>query len=185
MIRVFLYRLYLLNGYLAGMFLVAMLLTIIAQVVGRWLPWPVDMVEISGFCMAAMTFLALSYALGNGSHIRISLLIRNFKGQARRGIELWCSGIGAAAMGFLAYNAVIFNYQTYVLGDKTLGLVIFSIWIPQLAFSFGTVTATIALIDEFIRVLGGNIPHYEANIKSELSDTGPVDQRPPSPAASD
>ena len=185
MIRVFLDRLYLLNGYLAGTFLVAMLLTIIAQVVGRWLPWPVDMVEISGFCLAAMTFLALSYALGNGSHIRISLLIRNFTGSTRQGIELWCSGVGATAMGFLAYNAVVFNYQTYLLGDKTLGLIIFSIWIPQLAFSIGTVTATIAFVDEFIGVLRGNIPRYEANVKTELSDTGPVGEGSASGAASD
>ena len=181
--RVFLDKLYLLNGYLAGVFLVGMLVTIIAQVVGRWLPWPVDMVEISGFCLSSMTFLALAYALGHGSHIRINLLIRNFTGQPRRGIELWCSGVGAVAMGFLAYNVVIFNYQTYLLGDKTLGLIIFGIWIPQLAFSLGTVTVTIAFLDEFVRVLRGGIPRYEANIKTELSDVGPIGERPAATSA--
>ncbi|MBI4184480.1 MAG: TRAP transporter small permease [Proteobacteria bacterium] len=184
MIRILLDKIYLLCGYLSGTFLVAILVAIFAQVVGRWLPFAVDMVEISGFCLAATTFLGLAYSLGHGAHIRINLLIRHFSSPVRKLVELWCCTVGAVAAGYLAYNVVVFNIQTFMLGNKTLGLVVFGIWIPQLGFSIGTVVLTIAFVDEFVRVLHGRVPRYEENATPELGEMGPLSEGGGRPAAS-
>ena len=75
MIRLWLDRLYLSSGYVAGMFLMAIGLTIVAQVVGRLVGVAIDSTEISGFCLAASSFLGLAYTFHSGSHIRINMLI--------------------------------------------------------------------------------------------------------------
>jgi TRAP-type C4-dicarboxylate transport system permease small subunit len=79
-IRTLLEGLYKLSGYLAGFFLLSIALSIIAQVVGRFVGLTIDATELAGFCLAATTFLGLAFALRGGSHVRVNLLIRNFRG---------------------------------------------------------------------------------------------------------
>jgi len=161
MARSILDGLFRLSGYLAGFFLAAIGVLIVAQIVGRFIGVAIDAIEVSGFCMAAATFFGLASAFKHGTHIRVNLLIRRFDGTAKKVSELWCTGIGALAAGYFSYQAIAMVWDTYSFGDMTKGLIIMELWIPQLAMASGAVILTLALADEFVLVLRGRDPSYE------------------------
>ena len=74
--RVFLDRLYLYSGYLAGAFMLAifvlMMLLSAGRPIGLNIPAADDFVS---WCMAAMAFLGLAHTFRNGEMIRVGLLI--------------------------------------------------------------------------------------------------------------
>ena len=161
MIRTLLEGLYRLSGYLAGFFLLAIALTIVAQIVGRFVGVTVDSTELAGFCLAASTFLGLAFALRAGSHIRINLLIRHLGGRARTAVELWCTGVGAVASGYFAWQTIDMVRLSYRFGDISPGLIAAPFWIPQSGMALGLVVLTVAFVDEFVTVVRGGTPAYE------------------------
>lgn len=161
MIRPLLESLYKLSGYLAGFFLLAIALSIIAQIVGRFVGVTVDSTELAGFCLAASTFLGLAYTLRNGSHIRVNLLIRHLHGRAKTAIELWCSGVGVVASAYFAYQTIVMAWQSYRFGAISPGLIAAPFWIPQSGMALGLVILAVAFVDEFVQVARGGAPGYE------------------------
>ncbi len=161
MIRTLLEGLYRLSGYLAGFFLLAIALTIVAQIVGRFVGVTVDSTELAGFCLAASTFLGLAFALRAGSHIRINLLIRHLGGRARTAVELWCSGVGVVASGYFAWQTIDMVRLSYRFGDISPGLIAAPFWIPQSGMALGLVVLTVAFVDEFVTIARGGAPAYE------------------------
>src|SRR4249920_2544354 len=93
--RVFLDRLYLFSGYLAGAFLLAifvlMMLLSAGRPVGLNIPAADDFVS---WCMAAMAFLGLAHTFRNGEMIRVGLLIDPLEGRTRHLIEIACLIVG-------------------------------------------------------------------------------------------
>ena len=164
--------LYLWSGYVAAVFLVAIAVTIIAQIVGRFFGVAIDSTESAGFSMAAATFLGLAHTFKQGAHIRVSLFVGLAKGRFRQALELWSVGFGAAGMAYFSYWAVDLVYYSYVFHEISPGLLAVPFWIPRLAMALGGSILTIALVDEFIRILTGAVPSYEANAETVLSGQG-------------
>ena len=170
MVRRLLDALYRLSGYLAAFFLFAIAATIIGQIIGRFVGIAIDSTELSGFCLAATTFLGLAYTLKGGSHVRVNLLIRHFTGVSKKAVELWCCGLAALAVGYLAYNAILFAYESFVFGDKSPGLIAAPFWIPQSGMALGLFILTVALADEFVLITRNRTPGYETDIETALGD---------------
>lgn len=168
--RAFLDTLYKASGYLAAFFLFAIGATILLQIGGRFFDVAIDSTELSGFFLAATSFLGLAYALKSGTHVRVNLLIRGLQGTKKKAVELWCCGAGALATGYFAVNAVHFAYESFVFGDISPGLIAAPFWIPQSGMAIGAVILTIALVDEFVRVVKGAVPSYEENIDAVLAN---------------
>jgi TRAP-type C4-dicarboxylate transport system permease small subunit len=162
MIRTVLDKPYIWSGYLAGVFLAGIGVAIIAQVVGRFFRVSIDGTEIAGFCLAATSFFALAHTFKSGSHIRVNLLIRRFTGKSRRLVELWCCGISAVIVGYVAYHAILLSIQSYQFHDISPGLAAMPFWIPQAGMAAGLILLTVALVDELVSVAGNNEPSYEA-----------------------
>jgi len=102
----FLDGLYVAGGVLASLFLIAILVLIVIQMLARWTGNIFSGApDYAGYCMAAASFLAFAHALNRGSHIRVSLLL-NIMGKYRRWLEIWCFAIGAVASTYLAWYAV-------------------------------------------------------------------------------
>jgi TRAP-type C4-dicarboxylate transport system permease small subunit len=160
--RVFLDRLYLYAGYLAGAFMVAifvqMMLLSAGRPVGLNIPAADDFVS---WCMAAMAFLGLAHTFRHGEMIRVGLLIDKLPEASRRWVELSCLIVGTGFIGFFAYHAVKMNYQSYLFGDMSQGVVLVPMWIPQIGYSTGLIILLIAFVDELIHVARGNSPRYE------------------------
>lgn len=162
MTRTVLDKLYLWSGYVAAVFLAGIGVAIIAQVVGRFFGVSIDGTEIAGFCLATTSFFALAHTFKSGSHIRVNLLIRRFTGRSGRLVELWCCGISAVIVGYVAYHAVLLCIQSYQFHDVSPGLAAMPFWIPQAGMAAGLILLTVALVDELISVAGNNEPSYEA-----------------------
>ena len=103
--RVFLDRLYLYSGYLAGAFMVAIFVLMMVLSAGRPIGLNIPAADdFVSWCMAAMAFLGLAHTFRNGEMIRVGLLIDKLPEKSRHWIELVCLVIG---IGFIAFFAVL------------------------------------------------------------------------------
>ncbi|MCY3878131.1 MAG: TRAP transporter small permease [Rhodobacteraceae bacterium] len=151
--RTWLDRLYLACGIIAAGSLILILVLVTLQMAARWIgeifPGSSD---YAGYFMASSTFFAFAYALNNGSHIRVNILL-NALGRYRRWLEVWCFGIASALSVFWSYYAIKSVVWSRKLGDISQGLDATPLWIPQLAMAAGSCVFAIALIDNLVRVL--------------------------------
>ena len=154
--------LYLLAGWLAGGFLLAifalMMLLSAGRPLGISIPAGDDFVA---WCMAAMAFLGLAHTFRSGELIRVGLLIDRLSGTSRRGVEVAARGIGTGFVGFFAYNAAVMTWQSWQFNDMSQGVLAVPLWIPQLGYSGGLCILFVAFLDELVHVLRGHAPRYE------------------------
>ena len=145
--------LYLFAGYAASLCLLGILLVIVLQMVARWsaLTFP-GATQYAGYLMASSTFLAFSYALNTGTHIRVGLLFAAL-GERKFWAELWCLVIGTAASGYLAWYSVKLVYWSRRLHDVSQGQDATPLWIVQLPVAVGAVILAICFADNLVTLL--------------------------------
>jgi len=153
-------KLYSVSGLLSAFFLVMIGVTILLQIAGRFLNFAFDATEISGFCMAASTFLGLAYTLRASAHIRVTLMVGKLSAENKRRVEMWCCGLGAAAFAYVSANAWLMAYDSFLFGDTSPGLMAVPFWIPQIGMALGTSIMTIGFVDELVQTIGGRIPDF-------------------------
>jgi len=162
MLRKALDGLYLLAGWLAGLFLIAIFVLMMLLSVGREvrlnIPAGDDFVS---WCMAAMAFLGLAHTFKSGDMIRVGLLIDRLEGRVKRTFEIVSLLIGLGFIGFFTWNAVTMTYDSWRFNDISQGVVAVPLWIPQLGYSTGLTILLIAFVDELMHVLLGGDPRYE------------------------
>lgn len=162
MIRVFLDRLYLFSGYLAGLFLIAIFVLMMILSAGR--PLGINIPagdDFVAWCMAATAFLGLAHTFRHGEMIRVGLLIDRLEGRTKRIAEIIALVIGAGFTGFFAWHASVMTWQSLQFHDMSQGVIAVPLWIPQLGYSGGLVILFVAFVDELIHVLRGYPPRYE------------------------
>ena len=108
--------------------------------------------DYAGYCMASASFFAFAYALNNGAHIRVSIVL-NMLGKARRGGEIWCFGIGTFLSWFFAYPAIKMTHGSWRWHDISQGQDATPMWIPQTLMSLGVVILAIAFADHLVRLI--------------------------------
>ena len=182
--RRFLDGLYRASGWAAALFMALIALAALAQVIATIVDKLADLLtgtpigivipsyaEFTGYFTAATTFLALAFTFRDGEHIRVELLIQRLTGKRRRRIELWCLFVGGFMSAFFAVYTVGMTIDSFVWGDKSNGLVPLPLWLPQLPMAAGLVVLTIAMADDYLRVLTGHTPSFVKD-KSAESTTG-------------
>lgn len=144
---------YTIAGYIAAVFMIAILVIIVLNMGARWtsITFP-GATNYAGYCMAAASFFALAYALNHGAHIRVSLFLGRM-GRYRRWGEIWCYGIAALTATFFARYAMKTNYWSSKLNDVSQGQDATPLWIPQIPMSIGAVLLAVVLWDHFYRIL--------------------------------
>jgi TRAP-type C4-dicarboxylate transport system permease small subunit len=162
-VRRFLDALYRWSGYLSALCLACIALTIIAQILGRFVDIAIDSTESAGFFLAGSTFLGLAHTFRHGAHIRVTLLTHLARGVLVRILHLWAIGFCVVSIGYLAYWSLDLVYYSHQFNDVSPGLLAVPFWIPRSAMAVGVLIFSIALLDEFICVLAGAQPSYEAN----------------------
>ena len=65
-----------------------------------------------------------------------------------------------AVVGYLAWWACRFTYESWQFNDMAQGLLPIPIWIPQLSFALGALLLLVAVVDELVLVLRGARPTY-------------------------
>ena len=159
--RILLDRIYKGAGYLAGAFIVLIVLMILAQIIGRWIGVIVPSTEdFAGYFLAASSFLALAYTFKQGGHIRVTLLVRHFTGRARKLFLQFALAILTLIIGYAAYYASALVIESWQFGEMSQGYIAVPIWMPQTSMAVGLIVFFIALADELILVLQGGDPDF-------------------------
>lgn len=149
-IRSTLDTIYRMAGYAAAVFLVLILCLVTLQMVARWIGLNVaGASDITGYSMAAASFLAFPFALNNGSHIRVSLLL-NAAGRYKWHVELWCWSVASIFTLLFAWFATKLTYESWVWGDVSGGQDAWPLWIPQIAMTVGTILFAVCALDNLI-----------------------------------
>ena len=153
--------LYAAAGALAALCVLAIFVLMIYSSIGREMGWRVGIVNdlVSWLCAAA-AFLAMAQAFRNGDFVRVTLLLEKVSPPARRVLEIVSLVIACFAIGYLAFWASRFTYESWVFKDMSNGLVAVPIWIPQVAFVVGAWLFFIAVLDEMVLVARGARPTY-------------------------
>lgn len=164
-LRSFLDRLYFGCGVLAALFLIAILVLIVIQMLARWtgevFPGAPD---YAGYCMASASFFAFAYALNHGAHIRVSILLNAVSGGVRRLLETWCFAIATALAWYFTFYAGKAAYWSWKFHDISQGQDATPLWIPQMSMVIGAVIFAIALTDHLIHVLIAGDHRIEADV---------------------
>jgi TRAP-type C4-dicarboxylate transport system permease small subunit len=131
-------RLYTFFGALAAAFMCLILLLIIGQMVARWSNVAFQgSTEFAGYAMAATSFFAFAYALNNGAHIRVSILL-NINDFTRRWVDVWALFIASIIATYFARYAIKTNFLSEMLNDRTQGQDQVPDWLLSAVSMFGT-----------------------------------------------
>ena len=169
--RAVLDRLYLWSGYVSAAFLVAIALTIVAQICGRFFGVAIDSTETAGFSLAASTFFGLAYTYRHNAHIRVTLLTRLGRGPMRRLLNIWAITIFLGVAAYVTYWSFDLVYFSYKFANISPGLLAIPFWIPRSSMAIGGLILTIALLDELITVALGRPATFDAD---ELEPQAPI-----------
>ncbi|MGE3914545.1 MAG: TRAP transporter small permease [Hyphomicrobiaceae bacterium] len=161
MLRKLLDGLYLGAGWLAGAFLIAIFVMMMALSIGREIGINVKSGDdITAWFMAAMAFLGLAHTFKSGEMIRVGLLTDRLKGRAKWIMELFALTMAAILVGYFAWQVVMMTYTSWLIDDTSTGVLVVPLWIPQSGFTTGLVILFVAVMDELVHVLLGNLPRY-------------------------
>ena len=154
-------RIYLAAGALGATFIALICVLMVAQSIMRELGLRTGAINdiVSWFCAAA-AFFAMAHAFKHGDFVRVTLLLEKLPTRRCRQLEVMALGIASVAVGYLAWWACLFTYESWEFNDIAQGLLPVPMWIPQLSFALGSVLFWVAVVDEFITVLRGGVPSF-------------------------
>jgi TRAP-type C4-dicarboxylate transport system permease small subunit len=148
-------------GALAALMVLAIFVLMIAASVGRLLEWRVGWVnDVVSWLCAAAAFLAMAHAFKHGDFVRVTLLLEKLSPPVRRTFETVCLLVAALGIGYLAWWAARYTWESYVFNDIANNMVAIPMWIPQLSFVLGSALFLLAVLDELWLVLRGEKPDY-------------------------
>jgi len=160
-LRRFLDRLYAAGGALAAFCLASIALVMLAQAGMRELGMLLRGADdIVGWLCAASAFLALGSTFRHGELVRVGLLIDRRAPQRRRHAEILALGAAVLVTGYILWAAANFVYESWKFEEVAQGLIQLPIWIPQMSFVLGALLFFVAVLDEFVVLLGGGTPAY-------------------------
>jgi TRAP-type C4-dicarboxylate transport system permease small subunit len=121
-----------------------------------------SLAEISGYLLAAASFLALAGTLKAGAHIRVTMLLSALGERRRHWLELWAFACASTVAGWMTYHIANFAYVSLLIHDVSPGVVRVPLVYPQAAMAFGALVLTIALVDELATVAMRGRPSFRA-----------------------
>lgn len=168
--RRFLDRLYAAGGALAAVCLAGIAAVMLAQAGMRasgLLFRGAD--DIVAWLCAGSAFLALGYTFRHGELVRVSLVVDRLKGRARRSAEIACLSAALLISAYAAWAVTSFVYESWKFGELAQGLIRIPIWIPQMSLVIGNLIFLVAVLDEFVVLLRGGKPRYQAAADERLA----------------
>lgn len=147
----------------AALFLATICVLTLVTIAGRSLGYllPID-AEMSGFSMAAATFLALASTFRAGGHIRVGIFLRILPPRIRLAAELWSLGAAAVLVGYFGYATLVMVWDSFLLNDLSTGIIPVPLWIPQASMLIGIFLLEIALVEALIRSASTGIVQRDA-----------------------
>ena len=159
--RKFLDRLYLAAGALAALCVLTIGVLMIGQSILREFGVKTGATnDVVGWLCAAAAFLAMAHTFKHGDFVRVTLVLEKLAPRPRQVLETLCLAIACAAIGYLAWWATRFAWESWQFNDMANGLLAIPMWIPQTTFVAGAWLFFIAVLDEMVLVLRGHRPSF-------------------------
>lgn len=159
--RKFLNGLYLAAGGLAALCVLAICVLMVGQSILREFGVRTGATnDVVAWLCAASAFLAMAHAFKHGDFVRVTLLLEKLGPGPRRVLETASLAIACLAIGYLAYWATRFTWESWQFNDIAGGQLALPMWIPQTTFVAGAWLFFIAVLDEMVLVLRGRRPTY-------------------------
>ena len=160
-LRRWLDRTYLLAGGLGAICIALICLLMVLQTLGRQTGFATGAInDVVSWLCAAAAFLTMAHAFKHGDFVRVTLVVEQASPPIRQRLELACLAIAVAGVGYLAWWACRFTYQSWEFKELAQGLWPIPIWIPQLSFAIGSLLLLVAVLDELMIVARGGTPTY-------------------------
>ena len=160
-LRRFLDALYLGAGYVAACCVLLIMVLMVAQSILREMHVRTGAVnDVVAWLCAAAAFFAMAHAFKHGDFVRVTLLLEKVSPAAQRRFEIAALAIAAVSVGYLAWWANRFTWDSYVFDETAQGLLPIKMWIPQSSFALGAILLFVAVVDELVVVLRGGRPSY-------------------------
>lgn len=116
--------------------------------------------EISGYLLAAASFLALAGTLKSGVHIRVTMLLGVLRDDIRRYAEIIAFAGTMIAVAYMAWNLASFAWVSFQFNEVSVGVIRVPLCYPQAAMALGAAILTVALVDELVIVARGGRPSF-------------------------
>jgi TRAP-type C4-dicarboxylate transport system permease small subunit len=161
---------YRLSAFLAVAALVAIATIILADVALRQFGRQIrSSDDFAVFYLAATAFLGLGPTYRRNEHIRVGLLVDRLTGRTRRIVETVVLSVATIVVGWAAWWACRFTYDSWRFHEVSQGLVPVPLWIPQSAMALGLVILLLAVIEDLARIVMGRDPSYLAAAGAETA----------------
>lgn len=132
-----------------------------------------SLAEIGGFLFVASAFLALAATLRSAGHVRVTIMLRFFRGVGDRVMTSLVLAVGLALTVFAAWAVTLQTIASYQRGSVSYGIFAIPLWLPQAVMTAGIVIFAIALLDELIATLrGGDAAFRVAERTREVTEGG-------------
>jgi len=163
-LRRFLDRLYAASGALAAVCLASIAAVMLLQAGMRELGMLFRGADdIVAWLCAASAFLALGHTFRRGELVRVGLLVDALPARVRKPLAVVALAIAVLFVGYMAYAVLRFVYESWKFNEVAQGLIQIPIWIPQTSFAVGVLIFFVAVLDEFVVLVRGGVPAYEAS----------------------
>ncbi len=121
----------------AAAFLIAIFVTI--EVIGRaalgiTTAWVND---LSMYLMAFITFIGAAYALAEGAHVNVDVVLTRVKPGTRRVLVRVADAVVIAILAILTWLSAAFWWDAFTSGEQSWGLVAIRLWIPYSFLAIG------------------------------------------------
>ncbi|MGJ3700563.1 TRAP transporter small permease [Variovorax sp. AFSI2.2] len=154
-------RTYLMAGALGAGCIALICILMVVQTLGRQFGFQTGAItDVVSWLCAAAAFMTMAHAFKHGDFVRVTLVLEKLSASNRRRFELVCLAVACVAMGYLAWWACRFTFESWQFNELAQGLWAIPIWIPQMSFAIGSVLFLVALVDELLIVVRGGIPTY-------------------------
>ena len=115
--------------------------------------------DLSGYALAAASFLALAHTLRRGAHIRVTLLADRLPAPLRRPVDLLVLALASGLAGYASYWLWMLVAESLRYGDLSPGMIAVPLWVPQIPVAAGLTLLTVALVHTLAeRARGAPIP---------------------------
>ena len=168
--RRFLDRLYTASGSFAALCLAGICVLMLAQAAGREFGLLIRGADdITAWLCAASAFFALGHTFRHGELVRVGLFVDMLRPGPRRVAELIALASTALFVGYMAWAATRFVYDSWQFKEVAQGLIKLPIWIPQMSFVLGVLIFLVAVLDELVAVVRGQKPAYQIAEEERLA----------------
>lgn len=141
-------------GAVAGGLALVMMASLGREVVGRYVfNAPTDwVVELDGYLLVALVYLAGGYILLTGGHLRVDLLYSRFTPRGRARVDLVSMFLALPFLGFVIWQGSILAWDAWWRSDRSV-VMAWPLWLPELMVPLGSLLLALQCLAHGLRTL--------------------------------